>query len=105
MTYSVTDSCGMTTTETYRITSINYYATIDIELEEYLITVDVGQTIYPSSYIDCVIEDDIEHEASEYDIEISDNYRAYTPGTYEFIYRIDRSTSYGITKLTVIVEE
>ncbi len=105
ITYSVTDSCGTTTTETYDVTSINYYANIDIELEEYLITVDVGQTIYASSYIESVIEDNIEHDPSDYDIEISDNYEPYTPGTYEFIYRIDRSTSYGITKLTVIVEE
>ncbi|MCD7840260.1 MAG: hypothetical protein LUG46_06530 [Erysipelotrichaceae bacterium] len=105
VTYSVTDSCGVTTTETYNVTKINYNATIDIELEEYLIKVDVGQTIYPSSYITSVIEDDIEHDPSDYDIEISDNYDPYTPGTYEFIYRIDHSPSYGITKLTVIVEE
>ncbi len=103
ITYSVTDSCGVTATETFDVTSTDYYATIDIELANYLIRVPVGTQVYGYGYLVSVTEDNISHSPSDYSISISSNFDAYTPGTYEFVYRIDKGTSYGITKLTVIV--
>ncbi len=105
VTYSVTDSTGTKTTQTFDITPIDSDATIDIELTDYYITVDLGTTIYPREYIDTISENGVENSSLIYSLDVTDNYEAYTPGTYEFIYRIDRSNSYGLTKLIVVVEE
>lgn len=103
--YSVTDSCGTTTTFKTKATWLNYEPSIDIQLTDYLIRVEKGETIYPREYIDTIEDMGVENDSLESLIDINDDYDSSKEGTYEFIYRINRSNGdYGITKLIVIVE-
>lgn len=105
VTYSVMDSCGTTTTFKTKATWLNYEPNIDIQLSDYLIRVEKGETIYPRSYIDEIEDLGVTNESLRSDVEITDNYDSSKEGTYEFIYRINRSNGdYGITRLVVIVE-
>ena len=102
--YSVTDSCGTTTTFKTKATWLNYEPNIDIQLTDYLIRVEKGETIYPREYIDTIEDMGVENDSLESLIDINDDYDSSKEGTYEFIYRINRSNGdYGITKLVVIV--
>ena len=103
-TFSVSDSCGMTTTLRLTGTYLNTVSNIQIDLTEYLIRVPVGTQIRPMNYVSDVtfagvVDNDLEDE-----IEVTSSYDGNTPGTYEIIYRITQGADTGYTKLVVIVE-
>ena len=68
-------------------------------MEELDTEIEVGE------YIDTIEDMGVENDSLESLIDINDDYDSSKEGTYEFIYRINRSNGdYGITKLVVIVE-
>lgn len=109
ITFSVTDSCGMTTTLELNAHGVNKNPNIDIELKTYLKRVKVGATlteIAPRDTIKSISIMGIKDMSLKPEVELTHNYNPNVPGIYEFIYRISKSNGdYGMTKLVVIVEE
>ena len=104
-TFSVTDSCGTTSSLRLKIDQLWDEPSLTITLSDYLIYVDKGTEIDAEDYIESVSDRGIEDEDLIDDISIQDNYNADEEGTYEFIYRIERTSGeYGITKLVVVVQ-
>ena len=104
--YSVTDSCGITSTFSTNVTWLNTEPTIEITLTDYMLRVNVGTPINALDFIDTITDMGVTDNTLMREIEVSSDYNRYQPGTYEVIYRINRSNSeYGITKMIIIVEE
>ena len=104
-TFSVMDSCGTTSSLRLRIDTLWDDPSMTIELSDYLIYVERGTDIDPQDYIERVSDRGIEDDDLIDEVTVQDDYDADKEGTYEFIYRINRSNGdYGITKLVVIVE-
>lgn len=103
-TFSVTDSCGTTTSLRLKGTYLNSQSNIEIELTNYLIRVSAGTTIKPMQYVSDVTFAGVSDSSLEEEIEVTNNYDSATPGTYEFIYRVSQGSDTGYTKLVVIVE-
>lgn len=104
-TFSVTDSCGTTSSLRLKIDQLWDEPSLTITLSDYLIYVDKGTEIDAEDYIESVSDRGIEDGDLIDDISIQDNYNADEEGTYEFIYRIERTSGeYGITKLVVVVQ-
>lgn len=102
--FSVTDSCGVTTTEKFHVHRYLEKPNIEIELEEYHIFVDKNTSIDALSYVDSVKSMGIEDRALIHQIKVQNNYDASKEGTYEFIYTLNDNGNTGMTKLLVTVE-
>ena len=102
--FSVTDSCGGKDKIKLRLTEVMEHPLIDINLKEIFLRVPKGTKIDPLSYVK-----DIEYMGIKYNsliskIEVESDYNPNKKGVYEFIYYVNRSNDYGITKLVVVVE-
>ncbi len=102
--FSVTDSCGVETSEKFHVHSYLVKPDIEIELTDYHIFVDKNSSIDALSYVDTVKSMGIEDKDLIHKITVKNNYNANKEGTYEFIYTLSDNGNTGITKLLVTVE-
>lgn len=107
--YTVTDSTGTTSTLTIKdaLSLMNVInTTIDIELSDYIVYLEVGQDIDPEDYIVSVNTSLGEKDELIPEIEIETNFVPNTPGTYEVRYVLNRSNGdYGASKMIIVVED
>lgn len=103
-TFSVTDSCGVKEKITLKVTNVYDSGSFIIDLDTYLLKVPVGSDIDPYDYVHSIKYLGMQNKNLIYDLDVQDDYDPNQPGTYEFIYTIEKNGDFGITKLTVIVE-
>lgn len=104
VTYSVSDSCGIKTTLTTKVTILSSTNDINMTLKTYMIKVQKGQKINPKDYIDNIEIMGMSEKTLINEVKVSSNYDSSKEGIYEFIYRIEENSEIGVTKLVVIVE-
>lgn len=106
VTVSVTDSCGIRSSQRLRVDLLESKPNFKIELTDYLIHVPVGTEIHPKDYIESLGMMGMDYADMLEEIEVRTDYNPNEPGTYEFIYSMDRKGgSFGLTKLVVVVEQ
>ena len=106
ITFSVTDSCGVRSTQKLRVDMLERKPNFKIELTDYLVRVPLGTEIHPKEYIESLGMMGMDYADLLEEIEIRTDYNPDEPGTYEFIYSMDqKGGSFGLTKLVVVVEQ
>ena len=104
VTYSVSDSCGVKTTFTTKVTILSSTNDINITLNTYMLKVPKGQRISPKEYIENIEIMGMSEQSLINKVKVSNNYDSSKEGVYEFIYRIEENGEIGVTKLVVVVE-
>lgn len=104
-TFSVTDSAGQQSKIVLNVNELLNKPNFQIELNQYLLRVAPGTVINPKDYIKSINMMGMDYNDLIESVEIRTDYNAQTPGTYEFIYYLERPNGdFGTTKLVVIVE-
>ena len=104
-TYRVTDSAGRTSELQLKVNRLLKAPNIDLILSQYLVRVAPGTPIDPRSYLQEITMMNMDYSDLLDEVEVRTDYNPQVPGTYEFIYQLQRPNGdFGTTKLVVIVE-
>ncbi|MGN1343370.1 MAG: hypothetical protein ACI4U3_02240, partial [Traorella sp.] len=103
--FSVTDSANQTSELTLKEDRMNKEPSINIQLSDYLLYVDINTHIDAMDYVKTVTYFGNEYRYLINQIEVISNYDSSQTGIYEIIYQITLNNGeIGMTKLVVIVE-
>ena len=103
--FSVTDSAGTVSRIALKVSFLHNDPSYQIGLSQYLVRVAPGTPIDPRSYLQTVTMMNMDYSDLLDEVEVRTDYNPQVPGTYEFIYQLQRPNGdFGTTKLVVIVE-
>lgn len=103
--FSVTDSTGTTSVQTFKALKSDKDINIDIQLKKYVKYIKKGESVDARKNIEAIVLRNMDYSDLKSEVDIKTDFVANKKGMYEYIYTLKtKNDDYGLTKLVVVVQ-